>query len=112
VSTRLPWICESVKRDAREEYVQTSASATRLAFAASGSQAEHPAAPQGCGGAGALWSCVESSDTWLSLYVRPTLELSCEAPIVPGFVSFNSLLGRSSLLTACMISRARRALVA
>jgi len=25
--------------------------------------------------------------------VRRTLELSCEAPIVPGFVSFNSLFG-------------------
>jgi hypothetical protein len=25
---------------------------------------------------------------------RRTLELSCEAPIGPGFVSFNSLLGR------------------
>jgi hypothetical protein len=25
--------------------------------------------------------------------VRPTPELSCEAPIVQGFVSFNSLLG-------------------
>jgi len=37
-----------------------------------------------------------------------TLELSCEAPIVPGFVSFNSLLGgavdlreRSSIRRAC-----------
>jgi hypothetical protein len=25
--------------------------------------------------------------------VRPTLELSCEAPLCSGFVSFNSLLG-------------------
>ena len=27
--------------------------------------------------------------------VRRTLELSCEAPIWPGFVSFNSLFGRA-----------------
>jgi hypothetical protein len=28
--------------------------------------------------------------------VRRTLELSCEAPIVPGFVSFNSLFAGSA----------------
>jgi hypothetical protein len=26
-------------------------------------------------------------------YVCPTLELSCKAPVLPGFVSFNSLFG-------------------
>jgi hypothetical protein len=32
------------------------------------------------------WTCVDAA-------VRPTLGISCEAPIWPGFVSFNSLFG-------------------
>jgi hypothetical protein len=42
--------------------------------------------------------------------VRRTLELSCEAPIVPGFVSFNSLLGgiAALLLPVADVQRLRR----
>jgi hypothetical protein len=40
---------------------------------------------------GGVMVCLSPSST-----IRRTLELSCEAPIVPGFVSFNSLFGNAA----------------
>ena len=40
-----------------------------------------------------MWRCLATPLPASPLLVHRTLELSCEAPIVPGFVSFNSLFG-------------------